>query len=129
MSNKAAANPIVRVAWLALGGICVGLAMAGAVLPLLPTTPFLLLAAFGFARSSPRLHAWLLGHKRFGPLIADWRDHGAISRRTKQVSVGVMAAMPLLSFGLGAPAWTIALQALVLTGSAAFILSRPDAPR
>ena len=52
-----------------------------------------------------------LGHKRFGPLIADWRDHGAISRRTKQVSVGVMAAMPLLSFGLGAPAWTIALQA------------------
>lgn len=122
-------NPLFRAVWLAFGGVCVALAMAGAVLPLLPTTPFLLLAAFAFARSSPRLHAWLLGHKRFGPLIADWRDHGAISRRTKQVSLAVMAAMPVLSYSLGAPLWTIAVQAVVLSCSAAFILSRPDAPR
>ena len=122
-------NPLFRAVWLAFGGVCVALATAGAVLPLLPTTPFLLLAAFAFARSSPRLHAWIMGHKRFGPLIRDWHEHGAISRRTKQVSVGVMAAMPLLSFGLGAPLWTIAVQAVVLSCSAAFILSRPNAPR
>ncbi len=129
MSGKTLHNPLMRLIWAAFGGICVVLAMAGAVLPLLPTTPFLLLAAFAFARSSTRLHSWLISHKRFGPLIADWRDHGAISRRTKRISVGVMAAMPLASYGLGAPLWAIAVQAVALTGSAGFILSRPDAPR
>ncbi len=129
MKGKAMPNPLFRAAWLALGGVCVALAMAGALLPLLPTTPFLLLAAFAFARSSPRLHAWIMAHKRFGPLIRDWQEHGAISRRTKQVSVSVMAAMPALSLGLGAPPWTIAVQTAVLSGSAAFILTRPDAPR
>src|SRR5690606_8396288 len=62
-----------RSLWLTFGLVCVGLALAGVVLPLLPATPFLLLAAFAFTRSSPRLHAWLLGHRHFGPLIEDWR--------------------------------------------------------
>ena len=115
--------------WIAFGLACVGAAIVGVALPLVPTTPFLLLAAFAFARSSPRLHAWLLGHKRFGPLITNWREHGAISPRTKLVSVGVMAAMPPLSFGLGAPLWTVLLQAAILLGSATFILTRPNGPK
>lgn len=120
---------LFRGLWIAFGLACVGLAVVGVALPLVPTTPFLLLAAFAFARSSPRLHAWLLGHKRFGPLITNWRDHGAISARTKAVSVGMMAAMPPLSFGLGAPPWTVILQALILAGSATFILTRPNGPK
>lgn len=120
---------LFRGLWIAFGLACVGLAIVGVALPLVPTTPFLLLAAFAFARSSPRLHAWLIGHKRFGPLIRNWREHGAISPRTKAVSVGVMAAMPPLSLGFGAPVWTVVLQAVILAGSASFILTRPNGPR
>lgn len=128
MTRRTAAHPVIRAAWLVAGGIFVGLGALGAVLPLLPTTPFLLVAAFAFARGSDRLHAWLLGHRRFGPLIRDWQAHGAISVATKRLSVAVMAMTPFLSLGLGAPGWTIALQVIVLTGSATFILTRPTPP-
>ncbi|MDG2479242.1 MAG: YbaN family protein, partial [Alphaproteobacteria bacterium] len=67
------------------------LAILGVALPLLPTTPFLLVAAFAFARSSDRWHRWLREHRVFGPLIADWQEHGAIDRRTKLLSVLAMA--------------------------------------
>lgn len=115
--------------WIGFGALCVGLAILGAALPLLPTTPFLLLAAFAFARSSPRLHAWLLAHKRFGPLIHNWNEHGAISQRTKIVSVGIMALMPPASLYIGAPGWTVVLQIVILSASAAFILTRPSGPK
>ncbi|MEM1106595.1 MAG: YbaN family protein [Pseudomonadota bacterium] len=119
----------IRWLWIAFGFVCVGAGVLGAVLPLLPTTPFLLLATFAFARSSPRLHAWLVNHKRFGPLIRNWNEHGAIGRRTKIVSVSVMVAMPPLSLALGAPLWTVALQAGILSLSALFILTRPEGPK
>jgi len=120
---------ISRLLYGGLGLLALGLAILGAFLPLLPTTPFLLVAAFGFARSSDTLHRWLLSHKRFGPMIRDWQEHGAISRRTKQISVATMAATPLLSFAFGAPALVIAIQVPVLIGSAAFVLSRPSPDR
>lgn len=118
----------VRPFWFTFGVICVGLAFVGAALPLLPTTPFLLLAAYGFARSSKRLHDWLMAHRQFGPLIRDWRDHGAIRPRTKWISVAVMALMPPLAFLAGAPLWTLSVQIPVLLASGVFILSRPDPP-
>lgn len=77
---------------LAAGFVCVGLAVAGVFLPLLPTTPFLLLAAACFARSSPRFHRWLLAHRLFGPLIHDWQTHRALPARTKAVAIGMLAA-------------------------------------
>ena len=61
---------MIRIFWLLFGLLATGLAFAGALLPLLPTTPFLLLAAYAFARSSKRLHDWLLNHRQFGPLIS-----------------------------------------------------------
>jgi uncharacterized membrane protein YbaN (DUF454 family) len=106
-----------------------GLGIAGIVLPLVPTTPFLLLAAFAFARSSPRLHDWLLAHPRLGPPINDWRTHRAISRRAKGLAVGAMAAALGLSIATGLPVWLVAVQAVVLALVAAFILTRPDGPR
>ncbi|MEO0465737.1 MAG: YbaN family protein, partial [Pseudomonadota bacterium] len=115
--------------WITFGGVCVALAFAGVALPLLPTTPFLLLAAFAFARSSPRLHAWIMGHKRFGPLITNWNEHGAISTPTKLVSLSVMAVMPPLSWLLGAPMWTVITQAVILSASGLFIATRPSGPR
>ena len=77
---------VPRVLWLLLGIAATGFGIAGAVLPLLPTTPFLLVATYAFARSSPRLHAWLMSHRQFGPLIANWQQHGAIGRRAKQAT-------------------------------------------
>ncbi|MEO0361750.1 MAG: YbaN family protein, partial [Pseudomonadota bacterium] len=73
----------MRPIWLSIGCLSVALAFIGVALPLLPTVPFLLLAAYCFARSSQRFHDWLLGHRLFGPMILDWRRSGAIRRRAK----------------------------------------------
>jgi uncharacterized membrane protein YbaN (DUF454 family) len=117
---------MARPFWLLLGLLAIALAAAGVVLPLLPTTPFLLVAAFAFARSSPRLHAWLLSHRYFGPLIENWRRHGAIDRRTKTVSVAVMAATPGMTWAIGAPLWALGTQVSVLVVCAIFIVTRPE---
>jgi len=69
-------NPLTRAFWLGLGLVCVALGTIGIFLPLLPTTIFLIIAAYAFARSSERLHNWLLSNKIFGPLIKDWHVLG-----------------------------------------------------
>ena len=120
-------NPI-RLGWLALGFTALGLAILGIALPLLPTTPFLLVAAFAFARSSKRLHDWLLNHQHFGPLIENWRAHGAIGRRTKIISAASMIGVFFLSVIMGAPGYVLIIQAIVLSLAAAFVLSRPSPP-
>jgi uncharacterized membrane protein YbaN (DUF454 family) len=118
-----------RPLWLLLGVGASACALAGVALPLVPTTPFLLLAAFAFARSSPRLHAWLTEHRRFGPLIDDWRRYRGIARRAKIASVGAMAITLMPTWLLGLPPWLLILHAAILAGVAAFIVSCPDAPR
>ncbi|NNE06609.1 MAG: YbaN family protein [Xanthomonadales bacterium] len=70
-----------------LGFILLGIAGAGLVLPILPTTPFVLLAAACFARSSERWHQWLLDSPTFGPMIRNWEKNRCISRRTKLIAV------------------------------------------
>lgn len=107
----------------------VALAGLGVVLPLLPTTPFVLVAAFAFARSSRRWSAWLHAHPMFGPLIHDWRQHGAISRRAKILGVASMVGVLALSVALQVRPLVIGVQAVVLSTSAAFVLSRPLPPR
>lgn len=71
---------------LSLGFLCIILAFLGLFLPILPTTPFLILAAFLFSKSSKKIHGWLLAHRIFGPIISDWEEHGAISVKTKWIS-------------------------------------------
>ncbi|MBL9072539.1 YbaN family protein [Tabrizicola sp.] len=116
----------MRALWLATGGLFLGLGLLGVVLPVLPTTPFLLLAAGCFAKSSPRLHGWLVGHPVFGPPIRNWEENGAISRPAKRLAVGSMAAVFALSVWLGL-SWKVLLAQGVLIGiGAAFVLTRPD---
>ncbi len=73
------------------GFVAVGLGVAGLVLPVLPTTPFMLLAAACFARSSPRFHRWLLHHRTFGPIVSEWERHRAIPWRTKLWAIALMS--------------------------------------
>ncbi|MGR5193112.1 YbaN family protein [Vibrio rotiferianus] len=66
------------------GGLCMILGIAGIVLPLLPTTPFILLASACFLRGSPAFHHWLHEHKTFGPMLENWHKHRAVTRKVKQ---------------------------------------------
>jgi uncharacterized membrane protein YbaN (DUF454 family) len=117
-----------RLTWLVIGLLALALGALGVALPLLPTTPFVLVAAVAFARSSDRLHEWLINHDIFGSLIDNWRRHGAISRRAKVVSVVSMAAILVVSVAIAAPAVVIIIQVVVLGAAAVFILSRPLPP-
>jgi uncharacterized protein len=119
---------LIRIAWLVSGLVAMALGLVGIILPLLPTTPFLLLAAFCFARSSPALHDWIVHHPRLGPPLQDWRHHGAISRKAK------IAAVAMLTFALGTGILAdlgprvLAIQGVILIAVAIFLLTRPSPP-
>lgn len=117
---------MARFAFLALGWSALALGLVGIVLPGLPTTPFLLVAAFGFGKSSPRLRAWLERHPRFGPPIRDWATRGAISQRNKTRAMLAMAVVVALSLAVGAPGWVLAVQAAGIAVGLGFVLSRPS---
>lgn len=118
-----------RAIWLLAGFAALALACLGVALPLLPTTPFLLLAAFAFARSSTRLHDRLLQHAVFGPLIRDWQTHKAIAPQAKTAGILAILAVLVVSITLGMPGWIIGTQVIVLGVAAVFILSRPNPPK
>lgn len=119
---------LLRAFWITLGFLAIGLGVLGIFLPLLPTTVFLLLAAYCFARSSPALHDWLLDHPTLGPPILNWREYRAISKRAKIMALIAMAVVLVggLAFGLSARILTI--QVIVLSAAALFIVTRPHPP-
>jgi uncharacterized membrane protein YbaN (DUF454 family) len=88
---------MLRGLYLLLGVAALVLGVVGAFVPLLPTVPFLILAAFLFSKGSRRLEAWLVGHAALGPPIRAWRESGAISRRGKRSAYAAF----VLSAGLG----------------------------
>ncbi|MFG6448357.1 YbaN family protein [Roseateles sp. BYS180W] len=104
-----------RLPWLLAGFAALALGVVGIVVPLLPTTPFVLLAAFCFARGSQRCERWLLTHPRFGPMVGDWRQHRAVPWRAKQLA-WFMMAVGSLSAALSLPRlrWLPALCCLAV---------------
>ncbi|GGH29102.1 hypothetical protein SAMN05444007_104351 [Cribrihabitans marinus] len=112
--------------WATLGLICIALAMIGVVLPLLPTVPFLLLAAFFFARSSSRLHTWLLSHRQFGPMIDDWNQSGSIRPTAKKAATVSIAVVFGLTLMLGFSTRVLLIQAAALSAVLTFIWTRPN---
>ena len=117
-----------KTLWLVAGLLCLALGLIGVVLPILPTTPFMLLAAFFFAKSSRRLHNWLVTHPQFGPSIRNWHQHGAISKRAKIAAILTMIVVLLLGLYFGLKPIVLIIQAVVMAGSATFILTRPLPP-
>ena len=117
-----------RYGFFALGCLLVVIGFIGVFLPLLPTTPFLILAAGCFAHSSPRLENWLLNHAQFGPVLRDWRATGAIPRKAKALACIGMALGFALFWWSSRPSLPLAAGlAAVMIAVAAFVLSRPSA--
>lgn len=118
-----------RAALLAVGTICVALGVAGIVLPLLPTTPFLLLASACYLRSSERLHGWLRGSPCIGGYVRAFENGGGIPRRAKIVAVALIWASMLVSFAVALEGLVVRL-AFAAVGAAVslWILTRPPAP-
>jgi uncharacterized membrane protein YbaN (DUF454 family) len=114
-----------RILYLWAGFASLGLGAIGAFLPLLPTVPFMILAAFCFARSSPALEARLLDHKHFGPHIRRWREHSAISRRGKKAALIAFAFSAVLALLFSPfPWWLIPMTAALIGGT--WIWTRPE---
>ncbi len=115
-----------RCAWFTIGWITLVLGAIGVVLPLLPTTPFVILAAFAFGRSSPRLLFWLENNQTFGPIIAEWRVNGAIAPRYKAMAIAMMLAAFTASVVMGVALLVLIIQGVCMLVAAIFILSRPN---
>ena len=96
----------MRILLIVCGFMAMILGIMGIFLPLLPTTPFLLLAAACFFRSSPRLYQWLINHKQMGPYICNFREHKAIPLKAKIISVSmVWITMLIAAFGVVPYLW------------------------
>lgn len=116
----------MRFIWAGLGLLCLLLGVVGIVLPLLPTVPFLLLAAFLFARSSERLHNWLLSHPRLGPPIEDWQSRGAINPAAKRLATISIVVVFGISLAMGLRPLILGIQAVTLSCVLIFIWTRPS---
>lgn len=121
---------MTRFALMAAGWLCVAIGLVGAVLPVLPTTPFLLLALWAFARSSPRFHSWLSNHRLFGPSLTAWERHRVIPLRAKVLAVaGMTFGMVYVTVFSPAPWYAAALMGAVVAYGAWYVLSKPSRPR
>ncbi len=119
-------SAFVRALFAAAGLLFLALGIVGAFLPVLPTTPFVILAGACFARASSRLENWLLDHPYFGPGLRDWRTRRAIPRTAKMLAVFGMS-VGFLSFwlALDPEPWLSVLVAALMLSGLAYVLSRP----
>jgi uncharacterized protein len=121
---------LVRPFLFGAGWLMVALATAGLFLPLLPTTPFLLVAAWCFDRSSPRVHAWLLRQPGLGPLLADWRAHGVVRLPTKWIATALLLVCAAVAVMKGdVPAWALGAMGGVIASVLVYLWTRPSRPR
>ena len=112
--------------YIGVGWVFTSLGIIGAFVPVMPTTPFLLVALWAFGKSSPRLQKWLLEHPRYGPTLRDWHKYGAIRSSIKVVSITAMAASVVMVYWMTDNIFAITLHLIVVTLTALFILSRPS---
>lgn len=120
---------LTRPLFFALGWLFFAVGFAGVFVPILPTTPLMILALWCFSRSSARFHKWLYTHRLFGPPLQQWDRHGVIPLIAKVFAVGFMAASLVYMYGfLVMPAWAKALITVTMAYGFWFILSKPSLP-
>lgn len=106
--------------------LCVILGLIGAVVPGMPTTVFILMAAWAAVRSSPRLHGWLYAHSLFGPMLRNWDDGGQVSRRVKWMASASMVLSSALIFHVAENPWLSASAVAVMASVQIWLWLRPE---
>lgn len=117
-----------RLLLLGLGYVCLALAFIGALLPVMPTTIFLIIAAWAFGRASPRLRAKLRADPRFGAVLSHWEDHGSISPRAKRAALTGMAVGWLMVTLVFRDLLASGIAGACMAAVAVYILTRPSHP-
>ncbi|MBI1624203.1 YbaN family protein [Comamonas sp. EJ-4] len=111
---------------MAFSVLCVLLGLIGAVVPGMPTTVFILMAAWAAMRSSPRLHGWLYAHSMFGPILRNWDEGGQVSRRVKWTASASMLFSSALIFHLSVKPWLTGLALAVMACVLVWLWLRPE---
>ncbi|MBE0599404.1 MAG: YbaN family protein [Desulfuromonadales bacterium] len=120
---------MLRAVLFTIGLLSTALGLLGIFLPLLPTVPFLLLAAACFARSSEHVHRWLLGHRRLGPLLRDYQDGAGIPLRAKVMAISLIwVSIPLSAWTVVPLAWVRIGLLLLAVGVTLYLLRLPTRP-
>jgi len=120
-------GPVARLLWRVLALVFVALGLLGAFLPVLPTVPFLLAAAWAAGRGWPALERWLLEHPRYGEYIRQWRRSGAVPRRAKWAATGMMALSSAVLLATAAPAAVKIGAPILMAAVAIWLWRRPEA--
>ena len=111
---------------LAFAVLCLVLGVIGVIVPGMPTTVFILMAAWAAARSSPRLYRWLWNHRLFGPLLRNWAQGGKVSRRAKWSATAVMSLSAAILLLVRVPAWAAVLAITCMACVLAWLWRRPE---
>jgi uncharacterized membrane protein YbaN (DUF454 family) len=123
-------DQIRKITFLAVGWIFLFIGVIGIFVPLLPTTPFLLLAAYFFNRSSDKFHLWLLNHQVLGPPIRNWVEKRVISRQSKLIaSVVITSSMIFVGMSAKIPVYGKASAAVILFGVLIFLWCQKSEPK
>lgn len=116
--------------FLILGILSLVVGIVAIFLPVVPTTPFIILAAYLFSKSSDRLHDWMLNHKIMGPPIRSWREHGVVPIQAKLLATVLVAiSISMAVFVVKAPPWGLASMGVFFAGLLTFLWTRPSKPR
>lgn len=103
----------IKILLISVGWLSIALGALGAILPLLPTTPFILLAAACFAKSSPRFHSWLLTHRHLGPIIRQYQSGNGLPRKVRQRALTAIWASMALSMLIIGKWWAVTLLGII----------------
>ena len=116
-----------RIVFMIAGMASMAIGLVGTVVPLLPTVPFVLLAAYCFAHGSPRFERWIVEHERFGPHVRAWRESGSIHPSGKRAAWIAFAVSAVIGLALFPTPWNFLPLAVAVIGSS-WIASRPTTP-
>ena len=120
---------LIRQSYFLLGWLCFALGIVGVALPVMPTTPFMLLALWAFSKSSPRFHHWLYTHALFGPSLQQWQQHRVVPPGIKLMAISFMLmSMVYLLVYSPLPDWVTIVTGMVMSATAIFLLSKPSYP-